>query len=133
MSTLSDVAPSAHHRCARWYAVALGGLIEEQEHDARDQVPVLGNIPGLGLLFRRQSTGKSRSELVVIVRPYVFNTPTESAATTEMLLGELSTHPSSPDIAGGPTVCPAQSHAPKLKAVSEPNCSQLHHRSISSN
>ncbi len=79
-------------------AVALGGLIEEQVHDARDQVPVLGNIPGLGLLFRRQASGKSRSELVVIVRPYVFNTPTESAATTEMLLGELSTHPNSPNV-----------------------------------
>ncbi|MGN6133230.1 MAG: type II secretion system protein GspD [Aureliella sp.] len=74
-------------------AVALGGLIEENASDARDQLPVLGNIPGLGMLFRRQATNRSRSELVVIVRPYVFNTPSESAATSELLLGELSTHP----------------------------------------
>ncbi len=77
-------------------AVALGGLIEEQSTDARDQVPVLGNIPGLGLLFRRQATNRSRSELIVIVRPYVFNTPTESAATSELLLGEMTTHPARP-------------------------------------
>lgn len=81
-------------------AVALGGMIEEHVSDARDQVPVLGNIPGLGLLFRRQSANRSRSELVVIVRPYVFNTPTESAATSEFLLGELSTHPNSPSATG---------------------------------
>jgi general secretion pathway protein D len=74
-------------------AVALGGMIEEHASDSRDQVPVLGNIPGLGFFFRRQARSKERSELVVIVRPYVFNTPTESAATSEHLLGELSTHP----------------------------------------
>ncbi|MFO1066354.1 MAG: type II and III secretion system protein [Pirellulales bacterium] len=75
-------------------AVALGGLIEEQAGDARDQVPMLGNVPGIGFFFRRQAISRSRSELVVIVRPYVFNTPTESAATTELLLGEVSNHPS---------------------------------------
>ena len=81
-------------------AVALGGMIEESVSDARDQVPVLGNIPGLGLLFRRQASNRSRSELVVIVRPYVFNTPSESAATSEFMLGELSTHPNSPHATG---------------------------------
>lgn len=74
-------------------AVALGGMIEEHANSARDQVPVLGNIPGLGFFFRRQTQSQARSELVVIVRPYVFNTPTESAATSELLLGQLSTHP----------------------------------------
>ena len=81
-------------------AVALGGMIEESVSDARDQVPVLGNIPGLGVLFRRQASHRSRSELVVIVRPYVFNTPSESAATSEFMLGELSTHPNSPTATG---------------------------------
>lgn len=81
-------------------AVALGGLIEEHESDARDQIPILGNIPGLGLLFRRQTTNSSRSELVVMIRPYVFNTPSESAATSEMMLGELTSHPNSPDATG---------------------------------
>jgi general secretion pathway protein D len=81
-------------------AVALGGMIEESVSDAREQVPVLGNIPGLGILFRRQASNRSRSELVVVVRPYVFNTPTESAATSEFMLGELSTHPNSPTATG---------------------------------
>ncbi len=80
-------------------AVALGGMIEEHSGEAKDQVPVLGNIPGLGFFFRRQTISRSRTELVVIVRPYVFNTPSESAATSELLLGELSTHPEGAKIA----------------------------------
>lgn len=82
-------------------AVALGGLIEETISDGRDQVPVLGNIPGIGFLFRRQESYKSRSELVVVIRPYVFNTPCEAAATSQAVLGELSLHPNSPDAIGG--------------------------------
>lgn len=76
-------------------AVALGGLIEEHISDDRDQVPVLGDIPGLGFFFRRQATNRSRSELVVVIRPYVFNTPAESAAASEQMLSELSLHPTS--------------------------------------
>lgn len=74
-------------------AVALGGLIEEQMNDTRDQIPVLGDIPGVGFLFRRQATNRQRSELVVVIRPYVFNTPSESAASSNHLLEELSLHP----------------------------------------
>ena len=81
-------------------AVAMGGLIEEQVSDANDQIPVLGDIPGLGVLFRRESFHTTRSELVVVIRPYVFNTPSESAATTQTVLGDLSMHPNSPDAAG---------------------------------
>jgi len=36
----------------------------------------------------------------VVIRPYVFNTPSESAATSQMLLGNLSVHPNSPDAVG---------------------------------
>ncbi len=112
-------------------AVALGGLIEEQAHDSRDQVPVLGNIPGLGLLFRRQATGKSRSELVVIVRPYVFNTPTESAATTEMLLGELSTHPESGDVTGPNSALPCPVTRSESESSQRAKLFQLHNRALS--
>ena len=81
-------------------AVAMGGLIEEKVSDTRDQIPILGDIPGIGFLFRRQAALKSRSELVVMIRPYVFNTPSESAAASQAMLSELSTHPNSPDASG---------------------------------
>lgn len=75
-------------------AVALGGLIEEEASDSREQVPLLGKLPGLGFFFRRQNTGRSRRELVVMIRPYIFNTPAENAALSQDLLTHLSVHPS---------------------------------------
>ena len=60
--------------------VALGGLITEGVADSRAEVPVIGKLPVIGFFFRRQVTIRSRTELVVLIRPYVFNTPSESAA-----------------------------------------------------
>ena len=77
-------------------AVALGGLIEDEVSDDREQVPVIGKLPVLGFLFRRQNTGRLRRELVVMVRPYIFNTPSESAAVSQELLHQLSVHPNAP-------------------------------------
>ena len=74
-------------------AVALGGLIEDEVSDGRSQVPGLGKLPVLGFFFRKQSTGRLRRELVVMVRPYVFNTPAESASISQDLLQQLSVHP----------------------------------------
>lgn len=75
--------------------VALGGLIEERVKDNRAEVPVLGKLPVVGFFFRRQNSVRERAELVILIRPYVFNTPAESAATSEELMQQLSIHPSS--------------------------------------
>ncbi|MDG1875755.1 MAG: hypothetical protein P8J27_17720 [Mariniblastus sp.] len=75
-------------------AVALGGLIEDEVSDNREQVPGLGKLPVLGFFFRRQETTRTRRELLVMIRPYVFNTPSESASISRELLEELSVHPS---------------------------------------
>ncbi|PHQ34496.1 type II secretion system protein GspD [Rhodopirellula bahusiensis] len=81
-------------------AVALGGLIEERISSSHDRVPILGDIPGVGFLFRRNADNRSRSELVVMIRPCVFSTPSESAARSQTMLHELSLHPNSPDATG---------------------------------
>lgn len=78
-------------------AIALGGLIEEQTSDRRQMIPGLGRLPLLGVLFRRQVTEESRSELVIMIRPYVLNTPAESEQISRELLEELSIHPSAPE------------------------------------
>lgn len=81
-------------------AVALGGLIEEQLVDSEEKVPLLGELPGLGILFRRDVKDRTRKELVIMVRPYVLNTPAESDRISRQLLEELSMHPNSPDAKG---------------------------------
>jgi len=73
--------------------VAFGGLIEEVRSDQREQVPLLGDIPILGLLFKREDRRDVRSELVVLVRPYVLDTPMDGDRLSRELLEELSEHP----------------------------------------
>ena len=51
--------------------LVLGGLIRDEEVMTRTQVPLLGNIPLLGRLFRSSSTGKRKSNLMVFIRPVI--------------------------------------------------------------
>ncbi|MEL6110566.1 MAG: hypothetical protein AAFU85_31550 [Planctomycetota bacterium] len=77
--------------------LALGGLIDESVGDNRQAVPVLGKLPVIGVMFRDQMTGRRRTELVMMVRPYIFNTPSEATCTSEWLVDEHSLHPNAAD------------------------------------
>lgn len=48
--------------------LVLGGLIEDSVNESRQRVPLLGDIPGLGRLFRSTSTTQSKTHLVVFLR-----------------------------------------------------------------
>jgi len=56
-------------------------------------VPILGKVPVLGFFFRRQESKRTRNELVILIRPYVFNTPAENAVLSSQLMQDLSIHP----------------------------------------
>lgn len=79
-------------------SLALGGLITESVTDQREEVPVLGQIPGLGILFRRQVTGRTRSEVIVVIRPFILSTPSESEATARAITDANSLHPTAPGL-----------------------------------
>ena len=51
--------------------LAIAGLLENQSTQTDTGVPVLGNIPVLGLAFHNDDYKRSQSELVVLVTPYV--------------------------------------------------------------
>jgi len=51
--------------------VVLGGLIQDQVENGVSQVPVLGNIPYLGALFRYQTRSRTRTNLMVFLRPHI--------------------------------------------------------------
>ncbi len=51
--------------------IALGGLVEDQLTNGVDQVPVLGDIPVLGGLFRYESRKKVKTNLMVFLRPVI--------------------------------------------------------------
>lgn len=49
--------------------LALGGIFQQQRSQGENRVPVLGNIPLLGTLFRHQSTENKKRELVIFITP----------------------------------------------------------------
>ena len=51
--------------------VLLGGLIKENESRAASKVPILGNIPILGNLFKATNNSKDRTELVITITPRI--------------------------------------------------------------
>ena len=73
--------------------IAVGGLISETEKEVVSRVPVLGRIPLLGFLFRSTEKVKSRSELIVMIKPHVISTPSDGEAISRRVLDGLSAHP----------------------------------------
>ena len=51
--------------------IVLGGLIMDDNRDNRNGIPILGRLPLVGALFRNTSKTKSRTELIVLMRPEV--------------------------------------------------------------
>ena len=49
----------------------LGGLISSQTGFKDNHVPLLGDIPGLGTLFKRQEKINKVEELVFIITPHI--------------------------------------------------------------
>jgi general secretion pathway protein D len=49
----------------------LGGLMQEEVSDTKSKVPLLGDIPLLGALFRTESTNRTKQNLMVFLRPSI--------------------------------------------------------------
>lgn len=49
----------------------LGGVYEETITDSTDKVPVLGDLPGVGNLFKRTNRGSDKQELLIFLTPKV--------------------------------------------------------------
>jgi general secretion pathway protein D len=53
--------------------VVLGGLIAENVKKTREKVPVLGDIPLLGRLFRTEAADSTKKNLVIFVTPTIID------------------------------------------------------------
>jgi general secretion pathway protein D len=60
--------------------IVLGGLIREDRTVTENKVPLLGDIPFFGLLFKGKTQNKNRNELIVFIRPTVMRTDAEAVA-----------------------------------------------------
>jgi general secretion pathway protein D len=55
--------------------IVIGGLMRDAIQNKEDKVPVLGDIPILGALFRRTSKNKRKTNLLLILTPYIIRDP----------------------------------------------------------
>jgi type IV pilus assembly protein PilQ len=51
--------------------VVLGGILETERRDITNKVPYLGDIPGLGYLFRSKQKVDNKDELLIFVTPKI--------------------------------------------------------------
>lgn len=70
-------------------SVLLGGLMSQRQTDGRSGVPMLKDVPLLGGLFRSQSKSSNKTELVLIIRPYIIETDDDAQAVSNAITGQL--------------------------------------------
>ncbi len=51
--------------------IVIGGLLEDSYSQAEDKVPVMGDIPVVGALFRSENRSRKKTNLMVFLRPVV--------------------------------------------------------------
>ena len=62
--------------------VVIGGLIDDTFSQTEYKVPCLGDIPGLGWLFKTRSRGNEKTNLFVFITPRVIQNPGEASAVS---------------------------------------------------
>ena len=68
--------------------VVLGGLMEDQTTHNKSKVPILGDIPLLGWLFRSQTTRSLKNNLLLFITPYVLRDPTDFGEISSYKIGQ---------------------------------------------
>ena len=63
--------------------IVLGGLIQDDVTQTRRKVPLLGDIPGLGFFFRSTGDTRTKTNLLVFLRPTVIKTVQDVESSAE--------------------------------------------------
>lgn len=56
-------------------SVVIGGLVRDRESTDESKIPILGDIPLLGWLFKRQQTIAEKVNLLLVLTPYIIRGP----------------------------------------------------------
>jgi len=57
--------------------VVIGGLITDNQTETIDKVPILGDIPVLGYLFKKKKTRNTKRNLLIFLTPYIIRDATD--------------------------------------------------------
>ncbi|MBT0585053.1 secretin N-terminal domain-containing protein [Alteromonas oceanisediminis] len=73
-------------------SVLVGGMIQTKEDINDSKVPFIGDLPLIGKLFSSTSTQTERTELMILIAPYVISNADDANAVTEAFKKELTLH-----------------------------------------
>jgi general secretion pathway protein D len=71
-------------------AIALGGLIQKSQTTGRTQIPIIGDIPVLGSVFKEKNDDLEKTELLILLKPYVMRNLIEARQITEEFKDEFA-------------------------------------------
>ena len=71
------------------HTISLGGIIEQKNEKSISKIPLLGDIPYLGNLFKTTSIANKRTELIMLITPYVANDAEEADSLTNAFQKKL--------------------------------------------
>lgn len=64
-------------------AIVMGGLLQDRSDNSQEGIPVLGEVPLLGGMFRKKNDLVSKSELVIFLKATILNSPEDSVDNTD--------------------------------------------------
>ncbi|MDI1295979.1 MAG: ABC transporter substrate-binding protein, partial [bacterium] len=67
--------------------LALGGLLDDNERKTIERIPLLSDIPGLGELFKSRSKSRTKTNLMVFIRPTILRSKEDARKLTEQRYG----------------------------------------------
>ena len=70
------------------HTIVIGGLFREETQNARSQIPIFGNIPYLGALFRNTTDDVERTEIIILLTPHIVE-QTAAEAVSEQLKDDM--------------------------------------------
>jgi len=70
--------------------IVIGGLITKSQTKTHRSVPVLGDIPLLGNLFRYDGTSEARTELLIIMTPHIVKSQADAEAIKRVEAAKMS-------------------------------------------
>ncbi|MDD5064314.1 MAG: hypothetical protein PHQ35_06095 [Phycisphaerae bacterium] len=70
--------------------IIMGGLFKEQLTNTDAQVPIVGDMPIVGGLFKRTKDANVRTELVVLITPHIINDPQDLASESADRANDVS-------------------------------------------
>lgn len=82
----------------------IGGLLDDNERRTIEKVPLLGDIPALGALFRSKAKSRTKTNLIVFIRPTILRTPEDSRKVAEQRYGYLRVQQGLQDPSREPTI-----------------------------